>query len=75
MALNTVAPESTSIKELAELIVARYPTELMFGDPRPGDVPSAKVSAERIAAVLGWTAEMEFSKGLSDLMDSVEAEG
>lgn len=75
MALNTVAPESTSIKELAELVVARYPTELTFGDPRPGDVPSAKVSAERIATVLGWTAEMEFSKGLSDLMDSVEAEG
>ncbi len=75
VALNTVAPESTSIKELAELVVARYPTELTFGDPRPGDVPPAAVSAERIADQLGWRAEMPFSRGLSELMDAVEAEG
>lgn len=75
MALNAVAPESTSIKKLAGLVVARYPTKLMFGDPRPGDVPPAQVSAERISATLGWKAEMPFARGLSELMDSVEAEG
>lgn len=75
MALNTVASESTSIKALAELVVARYPTELTFGEPRPGDVPPAAVSAARIAEVLGWRAEMPFSRGLSELMDAVEAEG
>ena len=73
-ALNTVAPETVSIKELAELVVARYPTELTFGEPRPGDVPPALVSAERIAGVLGWKAEMPFERGLSELMDGVEAE-
>ena len=75
VALNTVAPESTSIKELAERVVARYPTELTFGEARPGDVPPATVSADRIADVLGWSAEMPFSTGLSELMDAVEAEG
>lgn len=75
MALNTVAPTTTSIKELAELIVDRYPTELMFGEPRPGDVAPALVSAERIESVLGWRAEVPFSRGLSELMDAVEAEG
>ena len=75
MALNTVAPETVSIKELAELVVARYPTELTFGEPRPGDVPPALVSADKIAEVLGWKAEMPFERGLSELMDSVEAEG
>jgi UDP-glucose 4-epimerase len=75
LALNTVAPESTSIKELAELVVERYPTELTFGEPRPGDVPPATVSAARIEEVLGWKAAMPFAKGLSELMDAVEAEG
>ncbi len=40
VALNTVAPDATTIKELAELVVSRYPTELTFGEPRPGDVAS-----------------------------------
>lgn len=75
MALNTVAPKMTSIRELAELVTARFPTELTFGDPRPGDVPSAAVSSDRITEVLGWTADKPFSEGLDELMDSVEAEG
>lgn len=75
MALNTIAPQTVTIKELAELVVARYPTELTFGEPRPGDVPSARVSAERIASELGWRAETSFESGLAELMDSVEAEG
>ncbi len=75
VALNTVAPETTSIKELAELVVARYPTELTFGEPRPGDVPPALVSATRIKDVLGWEAVKPFSEGLTELMDAVEIEG
>ncbi|MEX2422689.1 MAG: NAD-dependent epimerase/dehydratase family protein [Acidimicrobiia bacterium] len=74
VALNTVASEMVSIKSLAERVVARYPTELTFGDSRPGDVPPSKVSAERIASVLGWRAEMDFTQGLASLMDAVEAE-
>lgn len=71
LALNIVAPELVSIKELAELVVARHPTELTFGPPRAGDVPPAKVSAERAADVLGWRAEMPFDKGLAEFMDGI----
>lgn len=74
MALNTVAPRTVSIKELAELVVARYPTELAFGEARPGDVPPASVSAEKIAEMLGWKAQTPFETGLGELMDAVEAD-
>lgn len=71
IALNIVAPETVSIKELAERVVERFPTELRFGAPRPGDVPPALVSSERAGQVLGWTAEMPFERGLQELMDDV----
>jgi UDP-glucose 4-epimerase len=75
MALNVVAPEITSIKRLAEVVVERYPTELTFGDPRPGDVPSALVSPTRADEVLGWTAETPFEEGLQDLFDEASTRG
>lgn len=70
--VNLVAPEATSIKRLAELIVQRFPTELTFGDPRPGDVPPARVSSERARTVLGWEAQMSFEAGLDELITSLE---
>ena len=71
MALNTVAPEAVSIKELAEIVVERFPTELTFGPPRPGDVPPAAVSGALIEEKLGWVADIPFKDGMSELMDSV----
>jgi UDP-glucose 4-epimerase len=69
--LNTVAPETTSIKELADLVTHYFPTEVTFGEPRPGDVPPARVSAERAKSVLGWEATMTFSRGMDELIASV----
>ena len=74
IALNVVAPETVTIKELAERVVERYPTELTFGDPRPGDVPPAAVSAAMATTKLGWQPETGFSEGLDDLIDSLEDE-
>ena len=74
VALNTVASDMVSIKELADLVVERIPTELSFGDPRPGDVPTALVSADKIADVLGWKAELPFEQGLEELIESVSTE-
>lgn len=68
---NTVAPETTSIKQLAELVVERFPTELTFGPPRPGDVPAALVSAQKIDEELGWRAEVPFEEGLDELIATV----
>jgi UDP-glucose 4-epimerase len=67
MALNTVGDRLVSIKELAQAIVKRYPTELTFGEPRPGDVPSAQVSSKAIDDLLGWSPEIGFEQGLEEL--------
>jgi UDP-glucose 4-epimerase len=71
IALNVIAPETTSIKELAEAVVAKFPTELTFGDPRPGDVSPALVSGERANTTLGWKAKMPFNLGLDELIRGV----
>jgi UDP-glucose 4-epimerase len=69
IAVNVVAPETVSIKELAEMVTERYPTDLSFGAARPGDVPPALVSATRAREVLGWEAVMPFARGLEELLD------
>jgi UDP-glucose 4-epimerase len=71
VALNVVAPESVTVRQLAEMIVERLPTELTFGEARPGDVPPALVSAEQARALLGWEAAMPFDHGLDELISSV----
>jgi UDP-glucose 4-epimerase len=70
-AINVVAPETVTIKELAEQVIARHPTEVTFGPSRAGDVPSATVSADRAANMLGWQAEMPFEEGLDEFITSV----
>lgn len=75
MAINVVAPETTSIKELAELVIARYPTDLTFGEARPGDVPPALVSAALAEEVLGWRATTAFADGLQELLADADAAG
>lgn len=72
--LNIVAPETVTIKELAERIVERFPTELTFGPPRVGDVPPALVSAIRAKETLDWVAEIPFEQGLDEFVSgAVEA--
>ncbi len=71
VALNIVAPETVSIKELADVIVSHYPTELEFGEPRPGDVPPARVTAARANEILGWASEVPFERGIEEFISSV----
>jgi UDP-glucose 4-epimerase len=75
VALNIVAPEITSIKHLAELVVERYPTELTVGEARPGDVPSALVTPARAEEVLQWSATTSFEDGLARLLEETPAQG
>lgn len=72
-ALNTVAAESISIKSLVDMVVERFPTEVSFGEPRPGDVPSATVSSDLIRKELGWEAEKPFQAGLDELISIHQA--
>lgn len=67
---NLVAKEPVSIKQLAELVISRYPTEIRFTEARPGDVAPAVVSSDKIRDALGWEAEVSFEDGMSRLMDS-----
>jgi UDP-glucose 4-epimerase len=71
VALNTVAPEAISIKQLAEAVIGRYPTDLLSAPARPGDVPPALVSSVRIRELLGWVPEVSFEAGIGELMDSL----
>lgn len=71
LVMNIVAEDTVTIRELAERVVRRFPTELTFGEPRPGDVPPARVSAERAGEILGWKAEKPFEEGLEELIASV----
>lgn len=75
IALNIVSPETTTIRELAERIVARFPTELTFGPARQGEVPPARVSAKRANAELGWVAEVPFDEGIDRLINGASLNG
>jgi UDP-glucose 4-epimerase len=68
--LNVVSSEMISIKQLAEMVAERFPTEVTFGQPRPGDVTPSYVSASRIKEVLGWQAEVSFEDGMEELLSA-----
>ena len=71
VALNIVSPETVTVKELADGVVARYPTDLTSSPARPGDVAPAEVSAARARELLGWQPAVAFEQGLAELMDEV----
>jgi UDP-glucose 4-epimerase len=68
--LNVVSPEMISIKQLADIVTERYPTDVTYGQPRPGDVPPSYVSASRIEEVLGWKAQVSFEEGMEELLSA-----
>jgi UDP-glucose 4-epimerase len=67
MPLNIVSSEMITIKQLADEVATRHPTEISFGDPRPGDVPPSYVSAARAEEILGWKAKVAFADGMTEL--------
>jgi UDP-glucose 4-epimerase len=68
MPLNVVSEEMISIKQLAEMVTERFPTEVRYGQPRPGDVTPSYVSAARIEETLGWKPEVAFEEGMAELL-------
>ena len=68
MALNIVSPETISIKQLAEIVVERFPTEITYTSARPGDIAPSYVSAKRAEEVLGWKASITFEEGMAELL-------
>jgi len=70
VALNIVSPEMVTIKQLAEAVVERFPTEVSFGEPRPGDVAPSYVSGARASEVLGWKPGVDFETGMRELLEA-----
>ena len=70
MPLNVVSPEMISIKQLADVVTERFPSEVTYGQPRPGDVAPSYVSAARIEKTLGWKAEVSFEEGMAELLSA-----
>jgi len=68
-AINIVSPETVSIKQLAEAVISRYPTEVTFGNPRPGDAAPAQVTSALAKEMLGWVPHVEFEMGIEELLD------
>lgn len=68
MALNIVAEESVSIRQLAELVIGEMPTRVEYAAPRAGDVSPARVSSTKAGAVLGWHAQVSFEDGLGAMV-------
>lgn len=65
---NIVADRLVTIRELAEMIAQFAPTEISYGEARPGDVPSALVTAALAARELDWRAVEVFEDGLSEMV-------
>ena len=68
-AINIVGREKTSIKDLAELVAERLPTEVKHEQARAGDVPSSGVSFKKAEEMLGWKQKVAFKTGLNRLID------
>ena len=71
-AFNVVSSEMISIKQLAEVVIERYPTTINYAEQRAGDIAPAYVSADLVKEALGWTATMGFEDGMTELLDSAE---
>lgn len=72
-AYNIVADRMITIRELAEAVTRAVPTQLTYGAPRPGDIPSATVTSARARAALGWTPSVRFEDALLELIEEHRA--
>jgi nucleoside-diphosphate-sugar epimerase len=52
------------------LVLERLPTEATYEEARVGDVPPARVSAQKAKEVLGWEASVPFEQGLRELIEA-----
>ncbi|NIV95466.1 hypothetical protein GWN42_22405, partial [candidate division KSB1 bacterium] len=51
---NIVGSEKISIKQLADLVIERLPTQLIYEPARLGDIAPACLSSEKAQHMLGW---------------------
>ncbi len=71
--INTVAPQPISIRQLAEMVQRRLPTEIQHAPARSGDIKPALIDSSKARRLLGWEARVSFSDGLDELIDGAAA--
>lgn len=65
---NLAAPERIIIAEMADLVCAELPTQIIRQKARVGDIPPAMISAQTAEEELGWKALISFREGALELM-------
>ncbi|MFN8557759.1 MAG: NAD-dependent epimerase/dehydratase family protein [Dehalococcoidia bacterium] len=68
---NIVAPEKTSIRQLAEALIARLGGSVVFEPARAADIAPSEVTARRAELALGWRAAIPFAEGLDRLLQDM----
>lgn len=71
---NVVGDEMISIRELADCVARRFPTEIQYEPERVGDIATARVSNALAKQKLGWFPKILFAEGLEQLMTAREKE-
>jgi UDP-glucose 4-epimerase len=66
---NIVSPEVVQIKQLAELIAEKLPTQIVYEEARLGDIPPALVSSEKARSLLDWKPMVSFREGVFSLIE------
>ena len=69
-AINLVAEENVSIRQLAEMVAARYPTTIRYVEARACDVHPALIDSSLAWERFGWKGEVDFRDGLAELLDA-----
>lgn len=68
---NIVTQEAASIRTIAGIITKNIHTDVIVGDKREGDVPSAIVSSMKAERMLDWKASVTLEKGIKQVIDEI----
>lgn len=66
---NISGKEKVSIKDLADIVVQKIPTEVIYEEARKGDITPSEISSLKAEKELGWVPKVKFSNGLKELID------
>ena len=65
---NLVAPERTTIAQMADMVASMIPTQIIRQEARVGDVSPADISSQAAEEELGWRAQVTFQEGAMELI-------
>jgi len=65
---NVASDNIVSIRELADLVCERVPTEVIYGPSRWGEPTPAAISSRKAHEDFGWQAQVTFRQGLDQLI-------